>query len=140
MGETGVRAAAIERELPQVNVGRTAGMLLVAFDERELAVGENALGFVVDRGRIGVTQDLFGREIQSKHIAFLAAVGVGVEDELVWPRGIEILRLHRAAVTGLGTVEQQALRGERGLRGGMVSLTREAANCSSDFARRCRSI
>src|SRR4030095_4542196 len=52
-------AAAVEFKLPEVHIAGASEVLLVALDERKLAVREDALRFVVLAGRVGVVCNLF---------------------------------------------------------------------------------
>ena len=46
MGQPRVAAAAVERQFPEIDVGRAAGVLFIAFDEGVFPVREGALGLV----------------------------------------------------------------------------------------------
>jgi len=66
-------AAAVEGELPQVDVARALVVLAVTFDERELAVGEDAFGLVVLIRGVGKVGDLFRRDLDAADVGALVA-------------------------------------------------------------------
>ena len=105
-------SAAVQPEFPEVHIAGAFEVLLVAFDQRVLAVGKNALWLVILAGRVGVIHDFLCDQVDTAHVR--ALVTVGAEGEFLFLRWTEVLRLQRASEGQVAAVDNEFLIGQPG--------------------------
>ena len=103
-------AAAVEFQLPKIDVIRAFVVLLIAFHKRVLAVGKDAFGLVVLAGRVGVVHHFFGGKIDAANVG--ALVSVGGENQFLFLGRAEVLRFQRAFKGQIAAFDNDLLIGQ----------------------------